>query len=61
MNSEYEIDIERPIHSRRGDHKLVVVATDPQGQEVYRHRVDLNDEKADQGCRKFGHHNWQHR
>jgi hypothetical protein len=45
MNDQYEIEIQRPVRSRRGDPKLIVVVWDPQGKEVFRDRVDLNVQK----------------
>ena len=46
VNSEYDIDVQRPIRPRRGDNKLIIVAKDSQGIEVYRNKADLNEEKA---------------
>lgn len=42
MNDKYEIEIQRPVRSRRGDPKLIVVAWDSLGKEVFRDRADLN-------------------
>ena len=46
MSPGYEIEIQRPLRSRRGDSKLIVVVKDSQGKEIYRDRADLNAEKA---------------
>ena len=46
MNGHYEIEIQRPLRSRRGDSKLIVVARDTQGQEFFRDRADLNAERV---------------
>jgi hypothetical protein len=46
MNGHYEIEIQRPVRSRRGDSKLIVVARDTQGKEIFRDRADLNAERA---------------
>ena len=45
MTDQYEIEIQRPVRSRRGDSKLIVVAWDPGGEEIFRDRADLNAEK----------------
>ena len=45
MTDHYEIEIQRPVRSRRGDSKLIVVAWDPQRKEIFRDRADLNAEK----------------
>jgi hypothetical protein len=42
----YEIEIQLPIRSRRGDLKLIVVVLDASGTEVFRDRVDINEEKT---------------
>ena len=46
MTDHYDIEIQRPLRSRRGDLKLIVVARDSQGIEIFRDRADLNQEKA---------------
>jgi hypothetical protein len=46
MNGQYEIEIQRPLRSRRGDSKLIVVARNTQGQEIFRDRADLNAERV---------------
>ena len=45
MIDQYEIEIQRPIRSRRGDTKLIVVAWDDQGKEFFRDQVNLNEER----------------
>jgi hypothetical protein len=42
----YDIELQRPIRPRRGDLKLIVVVVDSQGKELFRDRVDINEEKA---------------
>jgi hypothetical protein len=42
----YEIEIQRPVRFRRGDLKVIVVVVDSQGKEVFRDRVDINEEKT---------------
>ena len=45
MSDQYNIKIQRPLRTRRGDSKLMVVARDAQGIEIYRDRADLNLER----------------
>ena len=46
MKDQYDIEIQRPLRARRGDFKLIVVVMDPQGEEIYPDRADLNEEKT---------------
>ncbi len=46
MTDQYNIEIHRPIRTRRGDSKLIVVVTDGLGKELFRDRADLNEEKS---------------
>src|SRR5918996_2997457 len=46
MNGQYEIEIQRPLRSRHGDSKLIIVARDTQGKEIFRDRADLNSERS---------------
>ena len=46
MNAPYQIEIQRPLGSRKGNLKLLIVVTDSQGKDLFRDRVDLNEEKA---------------
>ena len=46
MTDQYNIEIQRPLRARRGDSKLIVVVTDAQGNELFRDRADLNEEKT---------------
>ena len=46
MSDQYDIEIQRPLRSRRGDLKLIVVARDSQGKEIFRDLADLNLENA---------------
>lgn len=42
MTPGYEIELQKPVNARRGDHKLILVLFDPQGAEVFRDWADLN-------------------
>ena len=42
----YDIELQRPIRPHRGDLKLIVVVVDSQRKELFRDRVDINEEKA---------------
>jgi hypothetical protein len=42
----YDVEIQRPIRSRRGDHKVILVVVDSQGKEVFRDRADINEERT---------------
>jgi Domain of unknown function (DUF927) len=42
----YNIELQRPLHTRRGNNKLIVVVTDSQGKEAFRDRADINELRA---------------
>ncbi|MDA1129635.1 MAG: hypothetical protein O2913_13215 [Chloroflexi bacterium] len=46
MTSGYELEIQRPTRPRRGDSKLIIIALDPNGTEVFRDEANLNEEKT---------------
>jgi hypothetical protein len=45
MKSGFEIELQRPVGLRRGSSKVVVIAYDLQGAEVFHDKIDLNEEK----------------